>query len=293
MIMRKLIVLFACLVSVTLVTQTAASADTYLIKGRVLSTYSAAGGEPVFGDPLALEVKQSLSGRNLYSQRFERGLVFWSSYAGGKTAIYPNMLSLSGVSNERDALARYGFRPGMVFRSANLCGATSKDKQLVSAQLAGGTLIDLRTSGTCSEPTLAPGITKVRYSITSSAARDYRRYVTDSAIRSSVGKALKAILADARAGKPSWVHCTAGKDRTGWTITVLLALLGADQGDIYAEYLRSGSVDEADLVLALDTMAERYPGADWHGTSFAGAYGYALATGLSDSDIDGLRAALG
>lgn len=267
-------------------------ASDYVIKGRILTTYTAAGGAEVLGDPLAPEVKQTLSGRNLYSQHFELGLVFWSSYVGGKTAVYPGMIALAGVTNERDALARYGLKPGMVFRSAKLCNATTADKQLISAQVAGGTVIDLRTSGTCSEPTLAPGVTKVRYSISSSAANDYRRYVTDSAIRASVGKALKRILADAQAGRPTWVHCTAGKDRTGWVITVLLSILEADQGDIYAEYLRSSSVDEADLVLALDTMASKYPGADWHGTSFAGAYGYARATGLTDADIAGLRAAL-
>lgn len=267
-------------------------ASDYVIKGRILATYTAAGGAEVLGDPVGPETKQTLSGRNFYSQPFEHGFGFWSGYMGGKTAVYPGMIGLSGVSNERDALARYGLKPGMVFRSAKLCGATTADKQLISAQVAGGAIIDLRTSGTCSEPTLAPGVTKVRYSISSSAANDYRRYVTDAAIRASVGKALKRILADAQAGKPTWVHCTAGKDRTGWVITVLLSILGADQGDIYAEYLRSGSVDEADLALALDTMATKYPGADWHGTSFAGAYGYARAVGLTDADISGLRAAL-
>ncbi|MFJ9036183.1 tyrosine-protein phosphatase [Streptomyces sp. NPDC102406] len=43
-------------------------------------------------------------------------------------------------------------------------------------------------------------------------------------------------LAEPDAG-PLLFHCTAGKDRTGWGATVLLALLGADDATVEAEYL--------------------------------------------------------
>jgi protein-tyrosine phosphatase len=33
------------------------------------------------------------------------------------------------------------------------------------------------------------------------------------------------------------IHCTAGKDRTGFTVAVLLSALGVDRDDIYADYL--------------------------------------------------------
>lgn len=39
---------------------------------------------------------------------------------------------------------------------------------------------------------------------------------------------------------PVLVHCTAGKDRTGFAIAILMAILGVEKDDIYAEYLLSG-----------------------------------------------------
>lgn len=43
-------------------------------------------------------------------------------------------------------------------------------------------------------------------------------------------------------GVPLLVHCTAGKDRTGFACAMLLHALGADEADIYADYLRTGDV---------------------------------------------------
>ncbi len=269
-----------------------AHASDFVIKGRILATYTAAGGAAKLGDPVEDEVKMTLSGRNLYKQRFEHGVTFWSTYAGGKTATYPGMIGLSKVSNERDALASYGLKPGMVYRSAKLCGASTADKQIMRAQLNGGTIIDLRTSGAisgCKDPSI--GVSRVNYPVNSDA--NYVRYVTDSARRAAFGKALKAILANAKAGRPVWVHCTAGKDRTGWTITVLLSILGADHGAIYAEHLRSAGASESRLVDGLDAVASRYHDDDWHGVTGSGMYGYVRALGLTDADIANLREALG
>jgi protein-tyrosine phosphatase len=50
-----------------------------------------------------------------------------------------------------------------------------------------------------------------------------------------------AALADALldAGLPALIHCTAGKDRTGVLIALLLRLLGASREAVLADYLRS------------------------------------------------------
>ena len=47
------------------------------------------------------------------------------------------------------------------------------------------------------------------------------------------------LLADPDTG-PVILHCTAGKDRTGWIVAVVLRILGVSQEDIMADYLLSG-----------------------------------------------------
>jgi protein-tyrosine phosphatase len=45
-------------------------------------------------------------------------------------------------------------------------------------------------------------------------------------------------LADPTA-RPALVHCTTGKDRTGWAVATLLLLLGVSEEDVMAEYMLS------------------------------------------------------
>ena len=45
--------------------------------------------------------------------------------------------------------------------------------------------------------------------------------------------------ADPHSG-PVLVHCTAGKDRTGWIVAALLLTLEVPWGDVMADYLASG-----------------------------------------------------
>jgi len=46
------------------------------------------------------------------------------------------------------------------------------------------------------------------------------------------------MLADP-AARPALVHCTTGKDRTGWAVAALLLFLGVSEEDVTAEYMRS------------------------------------------------------
>ena len=46
-------------------------------------------------------------------------------------------------------------------------------------------------------------------------------------------------LADAPDALPAVIHCTAGKDRTGFVVAVLLRVLGVAEADILADYLHS------------------------------------------------------
>jgi protein-tyrosine phosphatase len=65
---------------------------------------------------------------------------------------------------------------------------------------------------------------------------DTYRALVSTASAQAAYRTLLLELAAPDAG-PLLFHCTAGKDRTGWGATVLLALLGADDATIEAEYL--------------------------------------------------------
>lgn len=273
------------------------------IRGRVESTWLANGGAAKLGDPIAYEQKARISSRNVYDQRTTGGYrVFWSSYAGGKVWRDGVVPPLSGVSNERDALAGSGFRGGLVWRTGALHKSSTTADQLLTAQLnPGGYIIDLRTSGAASarpDPSL-PGVTRVRYGISHTFADDYRKYVTDSGARTSLARALKTLAAT---DSPVVVHCAEGKDRTGVVITILLAILGADPAAIQTEYLRSPDVRADDLTDFLDQVATSYgakdntaplaPDQQWVGdVTGSGMYWFVRdGLGLSNDTIAALRA---
>ncbi|MFF8769825.1 tyrosine-protein phosphatase [Kitasatospora sp. NPDC015120] len=77
----------------------------------------------------------------------------------------------------------------------------------------------------------------------------YRWFVTDRIARERFADVLR-LLADP-AGAPLLFHCSAGKDRTGWTAAVLLTALGVERETVVADYLltneRSAVVVEAVL----------------------------------------------
>ena len=63
----------------------------------------------------------------------------------------------------------------------------------------------------------------------------YRWFVTDPVIRSHFAETVR-LLADPER-TPLLFHCTAGKDRTGWTAAIVLTALGVDRATVYADYL--------------------------------------------------------
>ncbi|MFE2009601.1 tyrosine-protein phosphatase [Streptomyces sp. NPDC059491] len=67
----------------------------------------------------------------------------------------------------------------------------------------------------------------------------YRTFVTETANRAALAATLRD-LADPRRG-PLLVHCTSGKDRTGWTSWLLLTLLGVPEAAARADYLASNT----------------------------------------------------
>jgi len=55
----------------------------------------------------------------------------------------------------------------------------------------------------------------------------------------------------------SLVHCTGGKDRTGWAVASLLALLGVPRGDVFADYLVSDQSVRRMFADAIDDFVAR------------------------------------
>jgi len=68
------------------------------------------------------------------------------------------------------------------------------------------------------------------------AAR-YRDFVNLTSARQAYHRVLVDLATAGTA--PAVVHCTTGKDRTGWILAVLLLLLGVNEDEVMADYLAS------------------------------------------------------
>jgi protein-tyrosine phosphatase len=68
--------------------------------------------------------------------------------------------------------------------------------------------------------------------------RLYAGFATDPAAHAAVAGALRTIADEQGA---VLVHCSAGKDRTGWVVAVVQLLCGVAPEDVMAEYLRSAA----------------------------------------------------
>ena len=231
-------------------------------------------------------------------------------------------LRFAGTHNFRDA-GGYPARNGGVtrwrtlFRSDSLHRLSEADRgSLVEGGLR--TAVDLRQA---SELTEAPNVFATSAQVAFHhlpllsdapsmpedlpALVDIYRAILDER-GSQVGAAL-AVLAAPQA-LPAVVNCTAGKDRTGLIVALVLGLVGVPEATIVADYALSGAClagafsDEArrraqeqgishDLLTrcepdfmrqTLDHLRRRYGGIE----------SYVRGTGLGDRDIDRLRQAM-
>jgi len=74
------------------------------------------------------------------------------------------------------------------------------------------------------------------------------------------GLTAKSLQRMAKTGEGTYVHCAAGKDRTGTFSAILLMLLGVSSGDVTAEYMRTQDAVDLDTIIPLITkkMEKRY-----------------------------------
>lgn len=80
---------------------------------------------------------------------------------------------------------------------------------------------------------------------------------------------------------PALVHCTAGKDRTGWATAALLMLLGVSDDDVMSEYLLTNDL----LLPALGPVFDKFADSGGDPTVLVPMFGVApayLAAGLDE-----------
>jgi protein-tyrosine phosphatase len=178
-------------------------------------------------------------------------------------------------------------RTGLVYRSGALDRLTDDDRAILS-ELGVMTVFDLRTEHerTAAPDVLPPGTAHVAVDVLGvhvpagpanlmrlagepEAARatlgdgraaalwtgQYRDFVRVPAIRAGFGRLVREVADPAR--RPAIVHCTTGKDRTGWAAAVLLSLLGVADDVILEDYLRSGVALEPMVRPLLDQLEAR------------------------------------
>ena len=158
-------------------------------------------------------------------------------------------------------------------------------------------------------------------SINVAAARfmtdEYRQFPT----RNGAQHALRSVITLLGAGRPVLTHCFAGKDRTGFVIATVLEVLGVDRDTIVADFLRSNAAvpelrariqemiqqrPDTELTPEVETFTEARLSDGVLGVraeylaaarqtiddEFGSLAGYLSAAGITEADLDRLRAAL-
>lgn len=223
------------------------SSGSSLIRGELLNAFVKAGGSNALGIPIGVEAK------NPYyltlSQRCTTGRIWWSRTEGYKAVPNSQTVRLRGVRNFRDAAGtdlgvqvKGGrMRRGLVYRSNRLHDLTDLDAAILQ-DLSIRTIIDLRTPGAIksSPDRTVPGIGTKRIDVfggsSSSGTSMYRAFVTSSYRRARIAEAITTV---ANSKSPVLLHCTHGRDRTGWIIAMIQFALGASEQTVFNEWLKS------------------------------------------------------
>lgn len=191
---------------------------------------------------------------------------------------------LSGIDNFRDVAGtttaystRHGgtMRGGVFYRSNALTPAGSDLAVLNSLNISN--VFDLRTpaeiAGT--PDTLPAGARYTNINIIGTASSDSfmptsaaaarsmlqnmnRTFVTDSGVRSRFAQLFRDLASSEDA---ALFHCTAGKDRTGWTAAVLQTLAGVDSATVMSDYLATNTYTAARVSATLAQMNKLSPAA--------------------------------
>ncbi|WP_168929285.1 tyrosine-protein phosphatase [Nocardioides sp. GY 10113] len=209
-------------------------------------------------------------------------------------------LRLATVDNFRD-VAGTGYatvdggrvRRGVFYRSNEL--RISEEDAATLAELGLTAVIDLRSEMEIAQspdpevpgavglhfdllgiPMAEVGAARSREEAAHIMGRVYRGFATEQRTRELLGDVLRQL---ATGGKQLF-HCTAGKDRTGWTAALLLHIAGVDDPTIESDYLLTNVLNAASRARTEALIAEH-----------AGPEKVAILEPTLVADIDYLRAA--
>jgi len=161
------------------------------------------------------------------------------------TTATPTPTLSSSITNFRDAAATSSglMKSGVLFRSAKLQNATAGDRSKLATLLKNGVIVDLRTSSVRkgSPDKTVTDVTNINYPVnapdgTKGDNRYVGEFVNNATDRGHFGEAITKI---ANAKGSVLVHCTAGKDRTGWMVAMTMYAIGATDKQVMDEYMRS------------------------------------------------------
>lgn len=188
------------------------------------------------------------------------------------------VISIEGVENVRDLggiLVSNGMRcvkSGLLYRGANLANLTDEGARFMADELGISLVVDLRVGWEVEENPDRPipraqnvhlpfydkekvGIEyNERAQGTQVVGRDIAcdpnhlyRHMSNELTARQMGKTVRLMLSRALEGKPSYVHCSGGKDRAGIIALCLLTILGASEQAILDDYLLTNVSREAHI----------------------------------------------
>ncbi|WP_194835816.1 tyrosine-protein phosphatase [Nocardia sp. XZ_19_369] len=223
---------------------------------------------------------------------------------------FDRSLNLQGVQNARD-LGGYRtgtgqtVRTGLVYRTGQLNNATPADlAELTGRQVR--VVDDLRTvyeraigpdkvpAGASAnwDDVIGQAPPEVLISTLTGGDSLYRAFITAPGANQAFAAVLHDIIATDGA---VLFHCTAGKDRTGWTAAVLLTLLGVDRDTVNQDYLLSNQYRNATPADPINGVQQPWLDAAFDQVNQTyGSFDNYLRAGLqlTDTDLAALKAKL-
>ena len=198
-------------------------------------------------------------------------------------------LKIDGVTNTRDLGGKTlkngkKFVQGNVYRCANADNITFEGKEEMN-RLGIKTEIDLRDTGTLNASPIGENVDYYAYKM---YYNDYSNYLERNC--EAVKKVFK-VLANEDA-YPLCYHCRIGTDRTGIITYLLLGLLGAEEEDIYRDYLFSnfGLIEDVRTLHGKDVNnVQLYYDAinDFPGTTLQEhIFNFLISIGLSEEELE-------
>jgi hypothetical protein len=179
----------------------------------------------------------------IYALRADGSTILVKSSSFTTTTEQTRMLNIDGIQNVRDIGGYSGLNSkrvkyGLLYRGSAMDEViagpfriTDAGKQEMVARVGIKTDVDLRYGYT--ESALGVGVDLVK---TSSGYVSYATAITNATQRGNFKALLESIVTQLANGKPCYIHCSGGSDRTGTLVFLLLGLLGVSESDLAKEY---------------------------------------------------------